>query len=365
MLNYIPQDKTLVTSNWTHGAPKAYFTDIIDFLENNKVETFIYNALPELDFSDFLPPDYNYSGFFELLNQVDEVCLRKNIDSYLLIGTAQAQTEYNERVGFKKIKIYNFPLYWFWATQLLFQYYDKIETQDPSQCDKLFVCLNNKAKQFRYNLINELYVENLLDNGYVSWKGNRDIVTRAPIQVHDWKIEEKKLSFDFKEDVSSIEVPKEYFKAAIDLIPETSIKYIFFTEKLVRALMYKKVFLVYGACNYHHTLEKYGFKMYRELIDYSFDKEPDDRKRAKMLIEQIKKIDNLEYSEIYNICKSNIEHNFFTLININNVNNNEHYNEEIYPIRETVRNTYRYISFLHGEMFGKKDMFEQIQNSIK
>lgn len=365
MLNYIPQDKTLVTSNWTHGAPKAYFTDIIDFLENNKVETFIYNALPELDFGDFLPPDYNYSGFFELLNQIDEVCLRKNIDSYLLIGTAQAQTEYNERVGFKKIKIYSFPLYWFWATQLLFQFYDKIETQDPLECDKLFVCLNNKAKQFRYNLINELYVENLFDSGYISWKGNRDLVTRAPIQIHDWKIEDKKLSFDSKFDYGNMDAPNEYFKAAIDLISETSIKYIFYTEKLVRALMYRKVFLVYGACNYHHTLEKYGFKMYRELIDYSFDKEPDDRKRATMLVEQIKKLNNLEYSEIYNICKSNIEHNFYTLININNVNNNEHYNKEIYPIRETVRKTYRYISFLHGEMFGRKDMFEQIQNTIK
>ncbi len=36
----------------------------IEFLENNKVEIFIYNALPELDFSDHLPPDHNYSGFF-------------------------------------------------------------------------------------------------------------------------------------------------------------------------------------------------------------------------------------------------------------------------------------------------------------
>ena len=93
------------------------------------------------------------------------------------------------------------------------------------------------------------------------------------------------------------------------LVGETSMDVPYVTEKTYRCFFFKQPFIAYGAKGQNKEIIKYGFKIFDNIIDYSFDDESNYMKRFQGLIEQLKKLNNLDYNELYEKMNSVLEHN--------------------------------------------------------
>ncbi len=99
-------------------------------------------------------------------------------------------------------------------------------------------------------------------------------------------------------------LPENYIKSSFDIVIETIIDNFFVTEKTIRAIDSKKPFFSFSCFNFHKKLQKYGFKLYDEIIDYSFDDVFNTSKRFDIQIEELKKISQIySPSDIYNLTK--------------------------------------------------------------
>lgn len=84
--------------------------------------------------------------------------------------------------------------------------------------------------------------------------------------------------------------PDWYSSTLYSVVVETSCDYpLFITEKTFKPIMYGHPFIVYGSRGVLNVLKEKGFDTFFELFDESYDTEEDNLKRAKLIIEQIKK----------------------------------------------------------------------------
>lgn len=79
------------------------------------------------------------------------------------------------------------------------------------------------------------------------------------------------------------------------------------TEKSFKAIANCHPFLIIGDLRVNEKLKEFGFKLYDNLIDYSFDSIYDDTERLNATLKEIKRIYNLGEEYIINWYKNNIE----------------------------------------------------------
>ena len=109
----------------------------------------------------------------------------------------------------------------------------------------------------------------------------------------------------YKDKESSYGVPKEYFESLIDIVSESYVEFsTHFSEKTYKPLILRKVFLTYAGPYYYETLTEFGFETYDELFDYSFDKVENKNKRLDMFLNQLEKINNMQFDDIKYIIES-------------------------------------------------------------
>lgn len=87
-------------------------------------------------------------------------------------------------------------------------------------------------------------------------------------------------------------IPKEYMYGVMDIVIETIIYDFFVTEKTLRPIILEKPFIVFSCKGFHKKLSEYGFKMFDNIIDYSFDEIEDQNLRFEMIFEQLIKLKN-------------------------------------------------------------------------
>ena len=105
--------------------------------------------------------------------------------------------------------------------------------------------------------------------------------------------------------------PVVYENTLIDVVSETSMVSTFRTEKCVWPIVYMKPFMIMGAKNINHNLQKFGFELYDELIDYSFDTLESPRDRIVAIADELQRLSNLDLDldEQYQILKPKLEKN--------------------------------------------------------
>jgi hypothetical protein len=81
------------------------------------------------------------------------------------------------------------------------------------------------------------------------------------------------------------------------------------TEKTYRQLFIGQPFLTLCAKDTHKTLKGYGFELYDEIFDYSFDSESDYKDRIKGIIDNVERLKGKDYSELYRLIEDKVEHN--------------------------------------------------------
>jgi len=91
---------------------------------------------------------------------------------------------------------------------------------------------------------------------------------------------------------------------------ETSNNWSFFTEKIVKPILAKRLFLVCSGQYYLRNLQKLGFRTFDGIIDEGYDVEPDLTKRMDLLLEQMRLLCTQDPVKIQQQIAPIVEHNF-------------------------------------------------------
>lgn len=103
-----------------------------------------------------------------------------------------------------------------------------------------------------------------------------------------------------------------YNQTAYTVVTETNYddNYVFFTEKIVKPILARRLFLVLGGRYYLRTLQELGFQTFSSIIDESYDNVEDYQQRAKLLGEQIEHLMDRDQHVVLDKIKPIVEHNY-------------------------------------------------------
>lgn len=102
-----------------------------------------------------------------------------------------------------------------------------------------------------------------------------------------------------------------YNETAYSVVTETNFmnSYSFYTEKIVKPILAERLFVAFGGQHYLRNLHNLGFKTFGDIIDESYDEEPDMAKRYSIIYEQMLYLFDQPQEEILARIKPITEHN--------------------------------------------------------
>ena len=197
----------------------------------------------------------------------------------------------------------------------------------------LFSSLMRGAWEHRCMLIDKFFKYNLLDKGIVTWQYLADEVNfnwkhwTPERLILDMKVNQTDTSmniFTNVKDESPINIsvyPKEIDNVLLDVVVESSLVSSFITEKTFKALFNGMPFVVFGRVNQNAILrDRMGFKLYDNIISYDFDSVFDLETRAEMLCQELLKLEDQDYNQLWeqtrDIARFNINRFFDILLNL-------------------------------------------------
>ena len=98
------------------------------------------------------------------------------------------------------------------------------------------------------------------------------------------------------------------------------------TEKIFKAITCEHPFVLVTHPKTLPLLHELGYKTFSPYIDESYDNEKDDYKRLLMIVEEVKRLSNLDSNQLNEFLiglKEIVEYNYNLLINKDNANRNE------------------------------------------
>lgn len=107
-----------------------------------------------------------------------------------------------------------------------------------------------------------------------------------------------------------------YNQTCYSIVTETFIdnNFSFYTEKIAKPIVGKRLFVVFSGQNYLKNLKQLGFKTFDYLIDESYDDVADCDLRFKLAIEQVHKLMTIDQSSVLEKIKDTCEHNYNLLM---------------------------------------------------
>lgn len=100
-----------------------------------------------------------------------------------------------------------------------------------------------------------------------------------------------------------------YDNPAFHLVTESHTDIISFSEKTFKPILAGIPFLVFGARGFHKKLKEYGFELYDEIFNYSFDDIQDENHRAMGIAQNFSRLKNKNYQDIVNKIYHKVEQN--------------------------------------------------------
>jgi len=160
--------------------------------------------------------------------------------------------------------------------------YDNMNQYFENPSFRLYTCYMNNPKYERALLLDELVRNDLLNQGIVTFpKADecRDPTTLKKLQFkyHDGTslFDEEGFVLNSKEEFYAHNLPRSFFRGFLDIITESEFKdnWYFLTEKTLKSLGSLKPFLTFASRghNKEFLVKKFGFKLYDEYFDYSWD----------------------------------------------------------------------------------------------
>jgi hypothetical protein len=123
--------------------------------------------------------------------------------------------------------------------------------------------------------------------------------------------------YNYKMNLSQIVPFAIYNNSYYTLITETNAvnNFNFFTEKTVKPILAKRLFIVVAGQGFLKTLKSFGFKTFEAVIDESYDLEADQIKRWTKALEQVKYLTTVDPTVIQEKIKDIVEHNQRVMLN--------------------------------------------------
>jgi len=227
---------------------------------------------------------------------------------------------------------YNFWMDWFITSTYFYKQNTILDSLKPYQAKpKTFDILLGQMKPHRTMLYNYIKLNHLDNRVIMSYLGENRFMT--PGQDTDgFKWEEEGLEIldnDVRFTVTQVKyfgqqmslsqvVPIRIFnETAYSVVAETNYNnhYSFFTEKIVKPILAKRLFIVFSGKNYLRNLRSLGFKTFDGIIDESYDQISDINERGQLIINQMKYLFEQDQTEILNKTKPIVEHNYNHMIN--------------------------------------------------
>ena len=108
-----------------------------------------------------------------------------------------------------------------------------------------------------------------------------------------------------------------YNQTAYTLVAETQCEnqFSFFTEKIIKPMMCRRLFLVSSGQYYLRNLRAWGFQTFNSIVDESYDLEPNSARRTEMLLSQVKYLEQQDQIWVYQQAKSIVDHNYNIVMN--------------------------------------------------
>ena len=184
---------------------------------------------------------------------------------------------------------------------------------------KLFTSLNGRPHPWRCEFIDTMYANKLFDDGYISW---HELDHDNDVYEYDWKHwTPQKMEFDVNwqrtDGMKDLYFPPNEFQtSAISLISESNTRCLFYAEKTFVPIFHKRAFFIYGAPYANTYLEKMGFKIFDNVIDYSFDSILDDTERCNAYFKEVNKLKQIPHTELVEMLQPRVEHNYTRMLEI-------------------------------------------------
>lgn len=158
---------------------------------------------------------------------------------------------------------------------------------------KKFVFKSRRYTPEREKVLNHLIDNDIIDDTYCGY------MSADPTAKLHRTVEGYPITDELTDEQNYIK--EYYYKSFCNIVPESSLEYIFLTEKIDKPLHAKQPFLVLGACGYLNKLHELGFKTFDKWWDESYDSEKDNKKRIDKVIKNIDYINSLTMTEINDI----------------------------------------------------------------
>jgi hypothetical protein len=102
-----------------------------------------------------------------------------------------------------------------------------------------------------------------------------------------------------------------YQQCAYSIVTETNAQhnYVFFTEKIARAIACERLFIVLSSYRYLHYLRQAGFQTFGDVINESYDLEVDDTRRWRMAFEQMQVLATMDQQQVLERIQPIVKHN--------------------------------------------------------
>jgi hypothetical protein len=186
----------------------------------------------------------------------------------------------------------------------------------------MFDALLGKKKHQRDIAYNFIRDHNLLDKSITtycpddqeidfdkSWQWEQaGLVIDHPVQ---WTVELVKY-YDYRMSLSQVIPLDVYNQTAYSLVSETNCdnNYVFFTEKTVKPILGRRLFVMIAHQHSLKRLQDLGFRTFDGIIDESYDNIEAIRHRIDAALDQIKWLSTQPQEKILAQCRDIVDHNF-------------------------------------------------------
>lgn len=290
------------------GSEKFDTDDLCDVIENITPKYFIiWNPWEGIEhrLTEYLNWDYvTNPDHSKKIKKFENVLVENDVTCYIVLGT-----EYNDSnfLNYKTNPIKNFKIL-FWPTALLHytyygmvNFYDGIENSliNNENIDKIYINLNNHAREHRSLFIDYLSKYDLIDYGINTWNQDTDCYV---YRYEYWTPKILKFDeFDTKQLQKSFTKKLLNSKTFFNVVVETHYNNdnIFYTEKTWKPILMGQPFIILGNTNQNLNLHKYNFNLYDKVVDYSFDAMDDLKYRILGIIDNLIKFKHIDLNETH------------------------------------------------------------------
>jgi len=107
-----------------------------------------------------------------------------------------------------------------------------------------------------------------------------------------------------------------YQQCAYSIVTETNAQHnwVFFTEKIARAMVCERLFVVLSSYRYLHYLKQAGFQTFDSIINESYDLEVNDVRRWRMAFEQMQVLAQMDQQQVLERIQPIVAHNHQVLL---------------------------------------------------